>query len=406
MRVLTFSTLYPSAARPRHGIFVETRLRHMVALGGVDARVVAPVPWFPSGWKGFGAYSQFAATPRREQRHGVEVSHPRYFMLPKIGMAMQPFSLAVAGLHAAHRLRRDGFECDVIDAHYFYPDGVAAAMVAERLGKPLVVTARGSDLNFIADVPRARRRILAAARRCARIICVSAALRERAIAIGIDAKGIEIVRNGVDLAVFTPQDRNDSLRALGLNRLSRPLLLAVGNLVPEKGLDLAVHALARMPQASLLIVGEGPLERTLARLAADLGVASRLTIVPAMPQERLALAYNAADLLVLPSLREGWPNVLLEALACGTPVVAAAVGGVREIVNHPAAGRVFSGRAVSPMIEAIDDVLRNGPSPEAVRRHATAFGWGPVVERHREILRFAAAQAPLSPHAKLQRVTC
>lgn len=393
MRVLTFSTLYPSEARPRHGIFVETRLRHMIALGDVDARVVAPVPWFPSGWKGFGAYARFAATPRREQRHGVAISHPRYLMVPKIGMAMQPLALAIAGLRAVRRMRRDGFDCDVLDAHYFYPDGVAAAIMAKRLRKPLVVTARGSDLNLIADLPWARRRILAAARRCARIVCVSAALRDRAIAIGIEPESVEVLRNGVDLGLFTPQDRDDSLRALGLDRLPRPLLLAVGNLVPEKGLDLAVHALARIPQASLLIVGEGSEARALGRLAAELGVTSRLAIIAAMPQQRLALAYSAADLLVLPSLREGWPNVVLEAMACGTPVVAADVGGVREILSDPRTGRVLPQRSVEALVAGIADILRNAPSRDAVRGHAARFDWRTVVERHREILRLAAARS-------------
>src|SRR5882672_5047012 len=94
MKILTFSTLYPHAACPSHGIFVETRLRHLLASGKVESKVVAPVPWFPSRNPRFGAYAIHAAAPREERRHGIQVLHPRYLVLPKIGMTLTPFLLA------------------------------------------------------------------------------------------------------------------------------------------------------------------------------------------------------------------------------------------------------------------------------------------------------------------------
>jgi len=404
--MLTFSTLYPSEARPRHGIFVETRLRHMAALGGVEVRVVAPVPWFPSAAKRFGEYARLARTPRHANRFGLDVAYPRYFMLPKIGMALQPYSLALAGLQAARRLRRQGFAFDVIDAHYFYPDGVAAALMAARLRKPFIVTARGSDLNFIADLPLARARILDAAKRSARIICVSAALKDRAIDLGIDADRIEVLRNGVDTSLFVPLDRDRCRELLGLERLARPLLIAVGNLVPEKGIDQAVRALAHLHRGSLLIVGEGSEQAALERLAAELGVTSSVAIVAAMPQTRLALAYSAADILLLPSVREGWPNVLLEAMACGTPVIAADTGGVREIVALPDTGRVLPERSVEALVVAIESVVHNAPDRETLRCHAESFGWRVVVERYREVLRDAAARSACCVDSGTRCATC
>ena len=95
MKVLLFSSLFPSSVRPVHGIFVETRLRELLKTGKVQAQVVAPVPWFPFKHPRFGDYAQFAATPPFEHRHGVDVHHPRYALLPRIGMHMAPYSMAV-----------------------------------------------------------------------------------------------------------------------------------------------------------------------------------------------------------------------------------------------------------------------------------------------------------------------
>ncbi len=157
VRALVYSTLYPSSARPGHGIFVETRLRELLSTGQVEAKVIAPVPWFPSRHPRWGERARMAGTPLRETRHDVDVLHPRYALLPRVGMTTAPWTLAAASIVAARRLIAQGWDFDLIDAHYFYPDGVAAALMARALGKPFVITARGSDLNLIARhrLPRA-----------------------------------------------------------------------------------------------------------------------------------------------------------------------------------------------------------------------------------------------------------
>jgi hypothetical protein len=146
VRILTFTTLYPSEARPQHGIFVETRLRKLVESGAVQSRVIAPCPWFPFMSPRFGRYSDFARVPREEIRYGLQVEHPRYPLLPKIGMSSAPIGLFSAVLPLLRRQIREGRDFDLIDAHYFYPDGVAAVLLGRALGRPVVVTARGDDL--------------------------------------------------------------------------------------------------------------------------------------------------------------------------------------------------------------------------------------------------------------------
>jgi len=154
LRVLTFTSLFPSDARPRHGIFVETRLAHLVRDCAVDARVVAPVPWFPFAAPAFGSYARLAATPRRAVRaEGMQVTYPRYLMLPRVGVPWQPRSMARAAAPDIARWQRDGWHPDLIDAHYLYPDGVAAALLAQRLRLPFLLTARGTDVNVLARLP-------------------------------------------------------------------------------------------------------------------------------------------------------------------------------------------------------------------------------------------------------------
>ena len=377
LRVLTFSTLFPSSVRPGHGIFVETRLRELVKSGQVESRVVAPVPWFPSGDERFGEYARFARTPKRESRNGLDVSHPRYLLLPKIGMTSAPLLLALGARGAVRRLLDEGFEFDLIDAHYYYPDGVAAALLAKWFGKPFTVTARGSDLNLITRFALPRRMMQWAAARAAASIGVSAALTDVLRRWGLAKDRLHVMRNGVDLQRFRPLPRAQARAALGL--AGAPLLLSVGNLVELKGHELVIDALAELrkthPGAQLAIVGTGPRRDALVAHAQARGLAPAVHFAGAIPNTELLDWYSAADALVLASCREGWPNVLLEAMACGTPVVATDVGGIPEIVTTPIAGRIVRERSACALCDAVATLLANPPTQDAVRRFAEGFDW-------------------------------
>jgi len=380
IRTLLFSTLFPSVERPGHGIFVETRLLELLKTGQVETRVVAPVPWFPSRNLRFGDRAAMARTPRRETRHGVDVQHPRYALLPKVGMSTAPLLLALGARPAVQRLLDEGFEFDLIDAHYFYPDGVAAALLASWFGKPLVITARGSDVNLIAQHRLPRRLMRWAAQRASACVGVSAALAQRLKDLGAPPSRVHVLRNGVDTERFTPQA--DARQALGV--AGEPLILSVGNLLPVKRHGLVIEALALVrqthPGAALAIVGGGPLHAELTAQAAALGLANAVRLVGPVPQAVLARWYAAADLLVLASSREGWPNVLLEAMACGTPVLASGVGGVPEIVTSPSVGAFGTFNTPIELAEALSKALAQPFDREATRRHALGMGWGEVSE--------------------------
>lgn len=392
-RVLTFSSLFPSAARPRHGIFVETRLLNLLRDSAVDARVIAPVPWFPLRAQAFGRYAQFAATPRRASRNGVQVAHPRYFMLPKLGVAFQPDAMARSACADIDTWRRAGWMPELIDAHYFYPDGVAAAILAKRLRVPFVVTARGSDVNLLGRLPGPAARILQTADAAAAVIAVSTRLKEALVAMGAEASKIVVLRNGVDLETFVPEDRSAARQRLGLP--GRPTAVCVGNLVPEKGFKLAVEALVHLEAMQLLIVGEGPEQPELLALSQRLGVAQRVCFRPVMPQAGLRDVYSSADVLLLTSLREGWPNVVLEALACGTPVVAMDVGAVTEMLTEAVLGRIVAERDPRVFAAAVSDLLQQPGPRVGIRQHASHFGWNEVSRGQSELFaRLLAGSAP------------
>ena len=397
MRVLTLTTLYPHAANPSHGVFVENRLRQLIAIGGVDLRVIAPVPWFPSKSELFGHYATFAKAPMAETRHDIQITHPRYLLLPKIGMTHAVQSLTSCFEKQARQLLSDGWDFDVIDAHYYYPDGVAAVEVASRLGKPVVVTGRGTDINLIPQYERQRTMILEAADKADASITVCQALKDEMIHLGADDKKISVLRNGVDLDAFKPLDR-DSIRTE--MDLRGTIILSVGHLIGRKGHDLAIQAMQHLPDATLLIAGDGPEEKALKALATKLNLNDRIQFLGRLPHEYLPRLYNAADILVLASSREGWPNVLLEAMACGTPAVASPVWGAGEVITAPEAGMLADQRTVDSIANALKTVLATPPTRAQTRAYAEQYSWADTITGYKSLLANVITQYPLNktPH--------
>jgi teichuronic acid biosynthesis glycosyltransferase TuaC len=392
IRIVTFTTLYPNAAQPAHGVFVENRLRHLVASGRVTSRVLAPVPWFPRALAGYSStYSRYAAVPFAEQRYDLPIIHPRFPAVPKFGMTVAPALLFARSLWALRCLRAESGDFDLIDAHYFYPDGVAAVMLGKAVRKPVVITARGSDVNLISRYQLPRSMIRYAAGKAAGIITVSQALKNSLVALGVPMSKVDVLRNGVDLEMFRPVDRSLARARLEIHGLT---LLSVGNLVELKGHDLVIGALPFLPNYSLIIVGEGPERFTLQRLAVRLGVSSRVRFLGRIPHEQLADVYSAADALVLASSREGWPNVLLEAMACGTPVIASNIGGIPELLKSPAAGEMAPERSSRGFATTITKLFHSLPDRAATRRYAENFSWDETTEGQIKLFSQILAQQP------------
>ena len=372
MRIITFTSLYPNAEMPSRGVFVENRLRHLIEDTDIESIVIAPVPWFPFSRYVNEEYKKFATSPRKEVRHNIQVFHPRYIHLPKIGMLLQPYAMALSAYFIFKKLLRSGYQFDLIDAHYFYPDGVAAAFLAKWLNKPFVVTARGTDLNLIPQMSLPRKMIAYAAKKANGLITVCRALKDVLVELGVDGEKVMPLRNGVDLDMFKPPSHRDELRKT--LSISGVTLLSVGYLIERKGHDFIIEALQHLPDINLLIAGDGPEKNSLLDLTKKLGLEKRVTFLGSVPHDRLKDYYGAVDIMVLASSREGWANVLLESMASGTPVVATDIWGTPEVVACPEAG-VLVKRDSNSIALGVKKLLDAYPDRAATRKYAEQFSW-------------------------------
>ncbi|HVZ08604.1 glycosyltransferase [Rhodopila sp.] len=352
---------------------MENRLRHLLASGGASSLVVAPVPWFPSRHDRFGDWAVHARVPAAESRHGIDILHPRYPVIPKVGMSAAPWLLYRAVLPVVRRLLAEGHRFDAIDAHYVYPDGVAAAWIGAKVGLPVVITARGTDVNLIPRYPLPRRLIRDAIRRASALIAVSGSLKQVLVELGAPDDKVTVLRNGVETQLFRPPvDRAAARATLGL---TGPTLISVGGLIERKGHHRTIEAMTRLPDFTLLIAGEGPERPRLEALITTHGLRERVRLLGSRPHRELPALYGAADASVLASSREGWANVLLESMACGTPVVAAHIWGNPEVVREPAAGVIYEPNTPEGIAEGVRRLFAALPARAATRMYAEPFSW-------------------------------
>lgn len=370
LRVLTLSTLYPNAHQPQLGLFVERQTQGLARRRGVEVRVVAPIGLPPWPLSLHPHYRPLSRLPHEEEWNGLTVHRPRFRTLPRIGEARAAGALAAALLPRLKALRRS-FPFDVIDAEYFWPDGPAAMRLAEALGVPFSVKARGSDIYYWGDRPRIAPQIEAAARVADGLLAVSHSLRQEMIARGMPGDRIRVHHTGVDYHLYQPVDRVAAKAALGV---AGPLIVTVGALIERKGQAFAIDALARLPEATLILAGDGPDRAALERRARSAGMAGRVRFLGSRPAGEVARLLGAADLMMLPTRAEGIANVWVEALACGTPVVTCDAGGAREAIDRPEAGRIVA-RDAGALAQAAAELIASPPDPAAVRKCAGRFSW-------------------------------
>jgi teichuronic acid biosynthesis glycosyltransferase TuaC len=376
MKVLVFTSLYPNNVWPNHGVFIKERMSQFAKLDGCAVKVVAPVPYFPN--LNFNWRWKFSQVARREIRNGVEVYHPRYLMPPKVGMMFYGVLMLLSVLPTVKRLQKE-FAFDLIDAHYVYPDGFAAVLLGLLFKRPVVVSARGSDISLYASFPFIRKLVQYTLHNANKVIAVCEALKDAMVSLGIPREKIVVVPNGVDVGKFYRVPKSEARKRLGLPK-DKKVVLSVGGLIPRKGVDLLIQAVNMVMSASdmknlhLAIVGEGPSRETLTKLASSLGRSNAVQFAGAIPHEELYLWYSAADCFCLASSREGWPNVILESLACGTPVVAADIWGVPEVITSGAVG-LLTKRTEYAIAEGIRVVLGKRWSFEDLVEHANNHSW-------------------------------
>lgn len=386
LRVLTFTSLFPNSCDPNLGIFIYQRSAHLAKRPGIEVEVVAPIPYFPH-WLNIRRWQSAAVLPYLEKVGTLTVHHARYLLLPKISMPLHALSMFLGCLPAIWRInRREKIDC--IDAHFVYPDGLAAVLLGKVLRIPVIVSARGSDINIYPSYRLIRPMIWWTLRQASALIAVSASLKSEMATLGTDESKIRVVPNGVDSQRFQSFNREEARKKLSLP-LDGPLIVSVGALIPLKGHELLVRAFSRIAtehgNARLCILGEGPNRLELEQLIAKLGLEGKIQLRGKRPNEELPLWFNAADVSCLASTREGWPNVVTESLACGTPVVATRVGGIPEILHSTELG-VVTEQSEEGLAAGLEQALSKKWDRQEISRVTRERTWETVAREVEEII--------------------
>jgi glycosyltransferase involved in cell wall biosynthesis len=375
LRIVSLTCVYPTKVDPGHGLFVQRRMKHVASLA--EVRIVAPLAAVDYGHPERRLF-ELAKEPYRVQDGPLAVYHPKWFYPPGGGWT-NGYWLA-ARLWPLMRRMRAEFPFDVIDAHHAHPVGVAAALLARRFGVPFTVTLRGNESKF-AETPAIRRAMSRALAQAGRAIGVSENLRELAVSLGADPRRARTIPNGVDSGIFYPRDRAQARRKLGLPE-GVPLVVTAGSLCERKGHHRVVEALRAVTGAHLAIAGsaarEGNYEPRIRAAVEAAGMGGRVTFLGHCSAPLLAEAMSAADVFCLASRQEGWPNVVHEAMACGAPVVATEVGGLRDMLEGGTRGEIVAFGDEAGLRDALERALRRDWDRAGITAWAHARSWAQV----------------------------
>ena len=376
-RVLSLATLYPNAQQPRFGTFVARQMEALAAREDWEVTVINPigVPPVPMG-----RYRALAQAAKSGREGGVEVFRPRFTLIPSVGGPFNPAMIVRAALPLARRLHAAA-PFDLVDAQFFYPDGPAAARIAEDLGLPLSIKARGADISHWGRKAYANRKMRAAAAQASGLLAVCEMLANDMADIGIPRDKITVHYTGLDRSAFRPLDRAESRSYLAshfgitLDQDTR-LVACIGALIPRKGQHFVIRALAQLPNTHLALIGIGPDRASLAELAKELGLTDRVHFLGSLGHGDLPRVLSAADATALPSASEGLANAWVESLACGTPLVVTDVGGAREILSGDVspAGRIVA-RDADAIAQALQQLFVEATPPGVVSQSAARFSW-------------------------------
>ena len=390
VKVLSICTVFPNPAEEELGLFVRNRLQHTAAL--LPVRVVAPVPVIDYAARG----SRNGLIPARRQDHDLDVYYPRW-LYPPHGSSINAFFLAGRLLPYLRRLRRQ-YPFQVIDAHFGFPEGIAAALLGAALGCPFTITLRGNETMHAAS-PGKRPWMRWAFRRAARIITVSESLRNFAMALGVGAARLRTIPNGIDGTVFFPRPHLETRTRLGMP-VDRPVILSVGYLIERKGHHRVVRALGDLrrggSKAELWIVGgpgrEGDFVAEIQSAVRQNGLERAVHFAGVLKPPVLAEYMSAVDVFCLASSREGWPNVVNEALACGVPAVSSDVGGVRDMIPSADYGLVVPASDQASLTVALGRALRIEWDRARIAAWGQSRSWTQVAAETATVLREAAAE--------------
>jgi glycosyltransferase involved in cell wall biosynthesis len=399
--VLVWSSLFPGPAQPQAGVFIRERMFRVGC--ELALTVISPQPWFPFQ----GLIRRFRPhfrpeQPFHEQQSGIDVYRPRFLSFPGVLKGLDATFMALGTLGTVRRLQREG-RVEIIDAHFGYPDGCAAVQVGRRLSIPVTITMRGTEARHSRDRVLADR-LKAGLVGATRVFAVSSSLRDLALELGVPEWRAKVVGNGVDASKFVPLPKPEARRDWGVPE-NAAVLVTVGGLVERKGFHRVIACMPELlethPELHYVVVGspgpEGDYSKELKRQVSELGLQDRVHFLGALPPEGVCRALSAADVFVLSSRNEGWANVLLEAMACGLPVVASNVGGNAEVVCRPELGAIVPFDDHASLVTALRSALTRAWDREVIRKYALENEWQARVNDLVGEFRAIAGESAMTP---------
>lgn len=382
-RVLVLTGIFPNRSNPTWGIHVFQNVRALAA--HADVRVVATVPWVP-GVLARGRYRAYTHVPHDDVWEGIHVTYPRFVLVPKVARFLHGYEYFLSIRRSVARVARE-FRPDVILAYFAYPYGFAAVRFGRMFRLPVVISCRGSDINHMSQPRLQGRMIVSSLRACRRVFVMSEEMRTRVLNWGLDPARVDVVSNGVDASRFRPADRAQARAELRIAPDAR-VVVCVSRLSHEKGIDVLIDAMAQIddPSVRLYLIGDGAERSALAARAVSARVSGRVVFPLTRPHDEIPRWLAAADVAVLPSHAEGMPNAVLEALSCGRPMVATAVGGTRELVHDAALGTLVPPGDAGSLATALRAALARTWDEQAIAASVAERTWDAVGNRTARLL--------------------
>ncbi|HHS83917.1 MAG TPA: glycosyltransferase family 4 protein [Gammaproteobacteria bacterium] len=381
INILLSTVIFPNRFEINRGIYIKKQALELARRDRLT--IVVPVPYLPS-FLGSTPLGFYAKIPREDNIDGLQVHYPRFFIVPKVLRFLHGPFLFFSVCRFYYRVIRDE-KPEILLGFWAFPDGFANVLVAKIFKLPVVIGCLGSDINQCTKTYLRRKMIGWTLRNCDQVLSVSEALKAEMVnRLNVSPQRVTVIPNGIEEEIFYPRDRNEMREVLGLEKQCQ-IAVCVARLEPVKGIDILVHAFARIRRDGrlLVIIGDGEEMSRMKSLVEELGLSRSVLLLGSKPHDEIPDWINAADLLILPSRTEGWPNTLMEAFSCGKPVVASRIGGVPEIINSPMLGIMTNPGDAEDLARGIEEGLARDWDAEVIRARVLGRSWAVVTDELR-----------------------
>lgn len=391
-KILVLSLSFPTKFSPRSGIFVINQLEYLKK--DYDIKVICPYPYVPQ-WKFLNPFQKFSSVPFKEKVRGIEVYRPRYLFFPRntivkiflsFFLLLESWLLYFQSKEVVDKLARS-WDFDLVHTHELISGRFLTGYIQKKYKKKILITLHGEDVTRYSNMFLLKSAAKTVFKQCHTIVAVSKSLENEAHALNLTKKKMEIIPSGYHVGRFKILDKQKCREKTKLPK-NKKIIIFVGWLIQRKGVEYLVRAMSRIVKKDedvyCCILGKGDQEDHLKNLVRELKLGKNVRFVGEVMPDDLPLWVNTADVSVLPSLNEGLPSVIGEALACGKPVVATRVAGNPEIVTNEV-GFLVSPKNEKELADKIMKALHSSWDKKKLVKRAREFSVTASVKKLKQI---------------------